>query len=476
MKPFPVCAVICCVFAGAARAQTAGYKQPAGPGAGLDIAMRAMPHATTSLPEHPAGHATDGDAETAWQAVEAGATFWVDLRAKMPLAGISHVMQSRKGGPARAEVLAWQDGWKPLQTTIGRGQAVTVPLDVTAQYVGIRSLTGRADNPLMLNTLLVFQAGWRPQRDGKDLRLQDFCFFRHGDYTYIASMMKDHANEGITLARSRDRIKWESLGLAVDRRTPEDQAMLWAPHVVEHQGRFHMFYTGVTQPQPGHWNQRIVVATTDNPAAVKQWQRNHDVKFVVEGKVESWFRPSHPGHVWPADAWADCRDPMVYFNEPDRTWYMFYSGSDVTGGIVGVATAPDILGPWEDRGAILCVDKGVPESAFVLPDPQGGYVMVINHSTPDRVDGGIKVARAKSLLPEDGKPSFRNIELLEPSGEPGLGGWAHEFAMNPDGTVLAAYLTGYWINFQDVRLVESKGGWTLTGIPDPPGPQSRPAQ
>jgi hypothetical protein len=155
---------------------------------------------------------------------------------------------------------------------------------------------------------------------------------------------------------------------------------------------------------------------------------------------------------------------------------MVYSGSDTTGGIVGVATAPEILGPWADRGPVLCVDKGVPESAFVLPDPEGGYVMVVNHSTADRVGAGIKVARARTLLPENGKPSFTGLELLEPSADPGLGGWAHEFAMNADGTVLSAYLTGYWINFQDTRFVESKAGWTLSGIPETPGPQTRPAQ
>lgn len=425
--------------------------------------------------KHPAQNAIDSSPDTAWQAADNDAVFWIDLNAKFRLAGISHLMRTAKDTPAAGEVVVWHDGWKAVKKTVGGGKPVAIALDASAQYIGIRSSAGTAGAPLILNEFLAFQAGWRPQRDGKDLRLQDFCFFRHKGWTYIASMMKDFCHQGITLARSRDLIHWKPLGIAVDTRTPEDKSMLWAPHVVEHAGKFHMFYTGVTEPQKGQWNQKILVATTEDPDNAKQWQRNTQVKFVVDGKVESWFRPSHAGHVWSETTWADCRDPMVYHDEKTKTWYMFYSGTDTTGGIVGVATAPDILGPWEDRGPVLCVNRGVPESAFVVPDPKGGYVMVVNHSTPDRKDGGIKVARATSLAPENGKPSFGNIELLEHSATPGLGGWAHEFAVQREGTVLAAYLTGYWINFQDARLVEGKNGWTLAGIPDEPGPQSRPA-
>jgi hypothetical protein len=301
----------------AALAEPAGLKQPAGPGAGLNIAARAKAYATSSLPEHPAGHAIDELDETAWQTADADAVLWIDFGAKMRLAGLSHVMRAGENGRAAAQVVTWQNGWKPAGKTTGQGKRVPVKLNVNAQYVGIRSSAGSPARPLSVDTLLAFQAGWRPQREGKDLRLQDFCFFRHGGYTYIASMMKDFAHEGITVARSRDLVEWEPLGIAVSERTPEDKAMLWAPHVVEHAGEFHMFYTGVTQPQRGHWNQKILVATTKDPANTKQWRRNHAVKFIVDGKTESWFRPSHPGHVWPADAWADCRDPMVYYNAPD---------------------------------------------------------------------------------------------------------------------------------------------------------------
>ena len=305
------------------------------------------------------------------------------------------------------------------------------------------------------------QARWRPQRAGKDLRLQDFCIFEYGGQTYVASMMKDHANQGITIARSKDLAHWEELGNAVPKRTEPDASMVWAPHVVVDRGTLHMFYTGVSQPKPGHWNQKIMLASTRDPTKPGNWHQNTRARFVVEGREQHWLRPSHDGHVWPADAWADCRDPMVLHRPQDQLWYLFYSGTDTTGGIVGVATAPAVLGPWTDRGAVLQVDKGVPESAFVLKDPAGGFLMVVNHSTPDRKDGGIKIARGRSLLPVDGKAPFGNLEILSESAEPGLAGWAHEFIAQGDGTLLAAYLTGYWVNFESARYTDGKHGRTV---------------
>jgi len=161
---------------------------------------------------------------------------------------------------------------------------------------------------------------------------------------------------------------------------------------------------------------------------------------------------------------------MVLYRERDKTWYMFYTGSDADGGIVGVATAPDVVGPWKDVGAVLRVNKGIPESSFVLQDPSGSFVMVFNHAGGGE-EGGIKVARSKSLLPVNGQPSFSQVEILSKSATPGLPGWAHEFVRTENGNLLAAYLTGYWINFQDAILVQERSGWTIGGIAEEKRPE-----
>lgn len=302
---------------------------------------------------------------------------------------------------------------------------------------------------------------WRPQRKGRDLRLQDFCFFDYRDRTVIASMMKDFCNEGIALARSEDLGHWEYLGTALTNRTEEDKSMVWAPHVVQSRSVYYMFYTGVTTPAAGGWCQRILVASSKTPEDPKSWQRAAHVKFMVGGKVQNWFRPDHPGSVWSDQAWADCRDPMVL--EKNGTWHLFYSGHDQGFGICGVATANSILGPWTDCGAVLKVPDGtIPESCFVVEDPEGGYVMVFNHAGKG---GGIKVARSTSLVPVDGKSPFSNIEILQESTKPGLKGWAHEFLPRKDKTLLAAYLTGYFVTFEKARFLKGPSGWTVSPLP-----------
>jgi len=269
--------------------------------------------------------------------------------------------------------------------------------------------------------------------------------------------MKDFCHQGIVLACSDDLVQWKDLGTALTHRTPEDTSMVWAPYVVQSKGVFYMFYTGVTTPKAGGWCQHILVASTKTPDDPKSWQRSTHVQFRVGAKVQNWFRPDHPGSVWSEQAWADCRDPMVL--EQNGTWHLFYSGHEEGAGICGVATAPSILGPWADRGAVLKVPDGtIPESCFVVTDPEGGYVMVFNHAGKG---GGIKVARSTSLVPVNGQPPFTNVEILLDSTKPGLKGWAHEFLPRKDKSLLAAYLTGYFITFEKARFVKEPRGWTI---------------
>lgn len=302
---------------------------------------------------------------------------------------------------------------------------------------------------------------FRPSKPGTsdDLRLQDFCIFRCGKHTYIASMKKDYCSQGILVARSNDMRDWEVLGDAVPTRTPEDAAMVWAPHVVEDGGVYHMFYTGVTVPAKGAWCQRILVASTTDPSKPASWTRNHKAEFLVDGATQSWFRPSHAGAVWTDTGWADCRDPMVLKHR--GTWYMFYSGTDTSGGIMGVATAPRVLGPWTDRGAVLRVKAGtVPESCFVLQTSDGGFVVTMNHA------GGIgtSTARGKSLLPSGTSVPFCDPRVIGDTTGTVLPGWAHEFIPESDGSLLCAHLTGYYITLRRASLTKETFGWTVNAV------------
>ena len=294
------------------------------------------------------------------------------------------------------------------------------------------------------------------------LLLRDFCTFKVGTDVYVASMKKMYSNEGIIVARSADCQGWQSLGDAVSTRSAEDASMVWAPHVVEDKGVYYMFYTGVSTPTSGQWCQRSLVASTADPSNPALWQRNTSAQFIVDGLTQNWFRPSHSGAVWNAGAWADCRDPMVL--KEGNTWYLFYSGADTTGGICGVATASSILGPWTDRGAVLRVTSGIPESCFVLKAPDGTYFMTMNHSGAGTL-GGTKTARATSLVPVSGQPSFTDLRLMSETTGQACEGWAHDFIPGANNTLICANLTGYWVNFKDAYWSMESYGWNVVEQP-----------
>lgn len=426
------------------------------------------------------GNITDADPATGWMCGGAGGMVWVDLGARLRLAAVGHDLRLENAGTPTSDIVAYTpSGWQTVATHSGAAGAPGVPAyfqSVTnTRYIGLASsgwlaaggtdTNSWANQRAQVNAFQAYNAGFRPKRNGQDLLLQDFCVFYRNGYTYCVPMMKMSSNQGVYVSRSRDLVQWEDLGIAVRTRTAEDACMVWAPHVVEENGRYYMFYTGVTCPQSGQWCQRICVASTLNPDDPANWERTHDVQFVVAGTAQSWFRPDHAGHVWTDSAWADCRDPMVFRHK--GRWYMFYSGMDTTGGICGVATAPAITGPWRDYGAVLRVSHGIPESCFVVEDPEGGFVMVFNHASqePDR---GIKIARGSALLPSSGQVPFTNVELLSTSTANGFPGWAHEFLPGTQpGELLGAALMGYWVFFQDAQFVKEPNGWTIGAIAEP---------
>ncbi len=144
------------------------------------------------------------------------------------------------------------------------------------------------------------------------------------------------------------------------------------------------------------------------------------------------FQPDHPDMVWQDNAWADCRDPMVI--EQGNIFYMFYTGRDRDGRIVGFATSDSLAGKWVDYGSTLTLETGTPESPFVWQD-NGGFYLLYNHTGLGPLSG-----EKYRFGPTTNGPWSDEIPLSP--------GWAHEIWSGMDGSPFASYLTNYSVTIQ----------------------------
>lgn len=272
--------------------------------------------------------------------------------------------------------------------------------------------------------------GWFPT----DFGLKDHAVFWYDGYYYIISTYVSPVSTSPLLqdrfvyARSQDFCAWEELEPVLAQRTPGawDEAAIWAPFVYYEDGIYFLYYTGVTET----WTQSIMLATSTDPSDPHSW-----LKW---GMI---FQPSHSGAVWKDNHSADCRDPFVL--KLGEVYYLYYTGRDKKGGIIGLASAPTPVGPWTDLGGVVApVEDEMLESPFLV-NYQGRYFLFYNLSlegeyyrVSERHDGG-----------------FGETTPFTP-------GWAHEFWQSLSGEWYTSYLTDYSVTINRLTWIAS----------DPPQP------
>lgn len=155
-------------------------------------------------------------------------------------------------------------------------------------------------------------------------------------------------------ARTLTSAPWTKQPHALEADLAGGETILWAPHVIEHQGVYYMFYTG---GGADHTQFQIKLATSTN---LINWQR-HPQPLFTDG--------------------YEARDPFV-MRQGDR-WVMYYTAtSEPSGGNFSVAyrTSTDLI-HWSAR-AIAYRDfwwgtwGGNTESPFVLARPEGYYLFI----------------------------------------------------------------------------------------------------
>ena len=138
-----------------------------------------------------------------------------------------------------------------------------------------------------------------------------------------------------------------------------DGYQVWAPYVMEHGGKYYMFYTGVNDSV----SQAIGLAVSDD---LYRWKRCGDGPVVTPGV---WGQ-------WSENAWSDCRDPVVL--QDGDTFYCYYTArrKEPSEACIGVASSKDLT-HWRDEGFIRFENSldTPPESPYAFKR-DGRYYLV----------------------------------------------------------------------------------------------------
>jgi beta-fructofuranosidase len=155
-----------------------------------------------------------------------------------------------------------------------------------------------------------------------------------------------HLRASIGHAVSTDQRSWRLLPdalVAADAPAWDDLATWTGSTVRGPDGRWHLFYTGVSHGERG-LVQRIGLAVSDD---LTTWHRHGTAPLVEADPV--WYEQLDPT-AWYEQAW---RDPWVFLDPAGDGWHMLITARANHGpadgrGVIGHATSPDLL-QWTVR-------------------------------------------------------------------------------------------------------------------------------
>lgn len=121
-----------------------------------------------------------------------------------------------------------------------------------------------------------------------------------------------------------------------------DDYTTWTGSIVQHEGVWHMLYTGTSKAEDGQV-QRVGLATSDD---LVTWHRQADPVLEADPR---WYEVMHDErHDWHDQAW---RDPWVFRDPGSGSWHAYVTARSAEGhragrGVVGHARSRD-LRTWE---------------------------------------------------------------------------------------------------------------------------------
>lgn len=251
--------------------------------------------------------------------------------------------------------------------------------------------------------------------------LWDFWFAVDGDDVHVFYLQapralgdpeQRHHNATIGHAVSRDLRRWRVLPDALGTGAPGefDDLATWTGSVVRHDGRWHLFYTGIAHAEGGEV-QRIGLATSDDLLA---WERNG---LLLEADPR-WYDREH----W--------RDPWVAWDPQRACWDMLICAKSGGRGILAHAHSRDLRN-WTTGPPL-----SPPTGHFHLEVPQlmqhnGTWWVLFSDvfagsgihylSAPERL--GPYSAESRDLLPDAPPRRHYAARVLEHRGERLLFAW-----------------------------------------------------
>ena len=130
-----------------------------------------------------------------------------------------------------------------------------------------------------------------------------------------------------------------------------DSRGLWAPHIIQYEDTYFMFYTGVEGDGPDS-KQRIGLATSTDLMTWTRYPVNNCPGTSGDGCIyecnECWTTWDDP----PGSYNQQCRDPFVIWDSVNRRWVMFATAKSLNQfGVVTVAYSANLLN-WAGAGFI----------------------------------------------------------------------------------------------------------------------------
>jgi predicted GH43/DUF377 family glycosyl hydrolase len=124
-----------------------------------------------------------------------------------------------------------------------------------------------------------------------------------------------------------------------------EESFIWAPHIIEYQGAYVMFYTGVNR----YYAQATGIAYSVD---LYNWFKGNN----------PIYRPDTSWATWSETSWSNSRDPYVV--KDGNTWHLMTTAwTKQSQGAISHATSTDLL-TWTDQGAL-----------FVHPGPKAWHVL-----------------------------------------------------------------------------------------------------